>query len=57
MERGAAEGCNLTILSNDVYNTDEVVLFYKLMLNKTLAFKGKWCTGGKNSKERITVVL
>jgi hypothetical protein len=40
-----------------VYNADETALFYKLMPNKTLALKGKRCTGSKNSKERITVLL
>jgi hypothetical protein len=42
---------------NDVYNADETALFYKFMPNKTLAFKGERCTGGKNSKERITILL
>jgi hypothetical protein len=42
---------------NDVYNADETALFYKLMLNKTLAFRGKQCTGSTNSKERIAVLL
>jgi hypothetical protein len=40
-----------------VYNADETALFYKLMPNNTLAFKGERCTDGKNSKERITILL
>jgi hypothetical protein len=42
---------------NDVHNADETALFYKLMPNKTLVSKGERCTGSKNSKERITVLL
>ena len=38
----------------DIYNADETALFYKLMPNKTLEFKGNKCFGGKSSKERIT---
>ena len=41
----------------DIYNADETALFYKLMLNKTLEFKGNTCFGGKSSKERITALL
>lgn len=32
-------------------------LFYKCLPNNTLAFKNESCHGGKNSKERITVLL
>lgn len=39
----------------DVHNLDETALFYKLGLNKTLTFKRKECSGGKHSKEWITV--
>ena len=42
---------------SDVYNMDETGLFFRLTTNKTLNFKGKKCTGGKQSKERITVAL
>ncbi len=41
----------------DIYNSDETTLFYKLMPNKTLEFKGNKCFGGKSSKERITALL
>lgn len=39
----------------DIFNADETGLFYKLLPNKTLAFKGERCSGGKQSKDRITV--
>lgn len=42
---------------DDVYNADETGLFYKCMPNKTLAFKNEKCIGGKQSKDRITVLI
>ncbi|KAM7306822.1 tigger transposable element-derived protein 4-like [Ixodes scapularis] len=47
------------VLSNepsDIFNVDEMALFYKFLPNKTLSFKGEKCTGGKHSKDRITVL-
>ena len=41
----------------DVYNVDETGLFFKSMCNKTFAFKGEACHGGKKSKDRVTVLL
>lgn len=41
----------------DIFNADETALFYKLLPNKTLKLKGEICSGGKLSKERITVYL
>lgn len=41
----------------DIYNADETGLFYKCLPDKTLTFKGDPCSGGKHSKERITVLL
>ena len=41
----------------DIYNVDESGLFYHLMPARTLAFKGDNCNGGKNSKDRLTVLL
>jgi hypothetical protein len=38
-------------------NTDETVLFYKLMPSRTLAFKEERCTEGKRLKEKIKVFL
>ena len=39
----------------DVFNADETGLFYLCLPDKTLSFKGQQCSGGKQSKERITV--
>jgi hypothetical protein len=41
----------------DVFNLDETGLFWKLLPNKTMAFKGERCTAGKKSKERLTAVV
>lgn len=42
---------------NDIFNADETGIFFKCLPNKTLAFKGQKCFGGKHSKERITVMV
>ncbi len=44
-------------LPKDVFNADEFGLFFKLMPNKSLVCKGEKCSGGKLSKERLTVLL
>ena len=41
----------------DIFNADETGLFYRCLPDKTLAFKGEKCHGGKHSKERITLLL
>ncbi|XP_055617640.1 tigger transposable element-derived protein 4-like [Toxorhynchites rutilus septentrionalis] len=41
----------------DIFNMDETGLFFKCLPNKTYCFKSDKCHGGKNSKERITVVV
>lgn len=41
----------------DVYNADEAGLFFQLLPDRTLAFKGEKCCGGKKSKQRLTVLL
>ncbi len=41
----------------DIYNADETGLFWRLLPDKTLAVKGERCSGGKKSKERITVLV
>lgn len=41
----------------DVFNADETGLFFKCLPEKTLAFKGETCHGGKRSKERVTVMV
>ncbi|XP_070537736.1 tigger transposable element-derived protein 4-like [Ptychodera flava] len=41
----------------DVFNADETGLYFRLMPDKTLSFKNEVCSGGKKSKERVTVML
>ena len=41
----------------DVFNADETGLFWKCLPDKTLHMKGEHCSGGKKSKERITVLI
>ncbi|XP_031336955.1 tigger transposable element-derived protein 4-like [Photinus pyralis] len=41
----------------DTFNGDETGLFFKLTPDRTLKFKGDKCSGGKLSKERITVFV
>ena len=38
----------------DIFNADEFGLFYQCLPNKTYHFKGQKCSGGKNSKVRLT---
>ena len=38
----------------DIFNADEFGLFYQCLPNKTLHLKSEKCSGGKNSKIRIT---
>lgn len=40
---------------DDFFNTDESALFFKLLLDKTLAFKDETCTECKHAKGRILV--
>jgi hypothetical protein len=41
----------------DIFNLDETGLFFRLLPNKTLSEKGEACSGGKVSKDRLTVLL
>lgn len=43
--------------AEDIYNTDETGLFYKLQPSKSLVYKDEDGRGGKCSKARITVLL
>ena len=47
-----------TIISNyeprNIFNADEFGLFYQALPKKTLNLKGQKCSGGKNSKIRMT---
>ncbi|CAG9566413.1 unnamed protein product [Danaus chrysippus] len=42
---------------SQIWNADETGLFFKLTPDRTLKFKGEKCTGGKLSKDRITVLV
>ncbi|KAL4104528.1 hypothetical protein QTP88_019823 [Uroleucon formosanum] len=41
----------------DIFNADEMGLFFRVLPDKTMAFKNEIFTGGKISKERLTVLL
>lgn len=41
----------------EIYNCDETGLFFKMLPDKTFKFKGETCSGGKMSKERLTVLV
>lgn len=41
----------------DIFNADETGLFFKALPERTLALKNEKCSGGKFSKERITVLV
>lgn len=41
----------------DIFNLDETGLYWRLLPDKTLTFKNDPCSGGKRSKERITLLL
>ena len=40
----------------DIFNLDELGLFWRLLPDKTLCLKNEKCVGGKRSKDRITVL-
>ena len=42
--------------TDDVFNLDETELFWRLLPNKTMSFRGERCTGEKKSKHRITLL-
>nr|XP_042897002.1 tigger transposable element-derived protein 4-like [Parasteatoda tepidariorum] len=50
-------GIKSEYLPKDIFNADETGLFYHLMPNQTLVYKGENCKGGKKSKNRLTVLL
>ena len=41
----------------DIYNLDETGLFFRLKPDRTLEFTGERCSGGKKSKDRLTVLV
>lgn len=42
---------------DNIYNADETGLFFKALPDKTAVFKGDECHGGKQSKDRVTLLL
>ena len=40
----------------DIFNAEEFRLFFQCLPNKTYHFKGQTCSGGKNSKVRLTAM-
>ena len=46
-----------TFQMGNVFNIDEPGLFWKLLPERTLQFKGMDCKGGKHAKDRITILL
>lgn len=42
--------------AEEIYNADETALFYKCLPVKKFIFKGEKCHGGKQSKDRLTVL-
>ncbi|XP_035227659.1 tigger transposable element-derived protein 6-like [Stegodyphus dumicola] len=43
--------------ADDVFNADETALFFKILPERTLAYKGDKCVGGNKAKERLTVLI
>lgn len=41
----------------NIFNADETGLFYRVLPDKTFAYKGESYSGGKIGKERLTVFL
>ena len=41
----------------DVFNADGTGLYWRLLPDKTHAVSGETCTGGKMSKERVTILV
>ncbi|XP_069103139.1 tigger transposable element-derived protein 6-like [Argopecten irradians] len=42
---------------SDIFNADETGIFYRMLPDRTLDFKGTDCHGGKRSKERLTALV
>ncbi|KAM7296881.1 tigger transposable element-derived protein 6-like, partial [Ixodes scapularis] len=41
----------------DIFNADETALFFKLLPDKTITYKGENCGGGERSKKRVIVLV
>ena len=61
----AVDNWRLTVLpqllspyeEKDIFNADESGLFWRMLPDRTFYFNRKSCTGGKQAKDRITVLL
>lgn len=53
----ASLGSLLDYAQSDIYNANGTGLFYEMLQQKTLDFKGQRCQRGKHSKKRTTVLL
>ncbi|GBL81416.1 Tigger transposable element-derived protein 4 [Araneus ventricosus] len=42
---------------DNIFNADETGLFFRELPDKTAVFQGETCHGGKQSKERVTLLL
>ena len=42
---------------SDIYNADEMALFYRMLRTRSFVEKGDSCKGTKQSKERLTVLV
>ena len=43
--------------ADDIFNADETGLYWSLLPDKTHAVAGETCTGGKKSKDRVTLLV
>uniref|UniRef100_A0A3B3Q9M8 HTH CENPB-type domain-containing protein n=1 Tax=Paramormyrops kingsleyae TaxID=1676925 RepID=A0A3B3Q9M8_9TELE len=46
-----------TYEARNIFNVDETGVFWKCLPDKTMAFRGEACHGGKKSKDRLTVLV
>ena len=42
---------------DDIFNANETGIFWKCLPDKSLSLKGERCSGGKRSKDQITVLV
>ena len=43
--------------ANNVFNADEMGLYWRLLPDRTHSVAGEACSGGKKSKERVTILI
>ena len=65
MEKNACEDWKQRVLlpvlqhykAEDVFNADDTGLYWSLLPDKTHSVAGETCSGGKKSKERVTILV